>query len=121
MFNAGRQNSRSQRFPDGSVPKSMALSEKEMLDVFTEFFEKGYLDWRLNLTFIMLIPKIEGEKEIYDFSPISLLSGVYKILGKTIAIRLNDVLGDLISNYQCGGLPGCQIHDGILIANEFFF
>lgn len=53
-----------------------------------------------------------------DYLPISILSGVYKILGKVLAIRLKGVLPDLISNLQCGGLPSRQIHKGVLVANE---
>lgn len=35
-----------------------------------------------------------------------------------MANRLKGVLNDLISDLQCGGLPGCQLHEGVLIANE---
>lgn len=34
----------------------------EILVVFKEFQEHGYIDWRLNTTFITLVPKVEGEK-----------------------------------------------------------
>lgn len=62
--------------------------------------------------------KVEGDKEISDFWPISLLNGIYKLIGKTLAIRLKRVLNDLISDYQCGGLPERHIHEGVLVANE---
>lgn len=90
----------------------------EILKVFKEFREKGYLDGRLNVTFITLIPKMEGEKEICDYRPICLLSGIYKMIGKTLANRLKVVLGDLLSDFHCGGLPERQLHEGVLVANE---
>jgi DNA replicative helicase MCM subunit Mcm2 (Cdc46/Mcm family) len=36
----------------------------------------------INSTFISLIPKIQGAKEVKDFRPISLVGGVYKIISK---------------------------------------
>lgn len=39
----------------------------EFIAIFREFHNTGYLDWRPNMTFITLMPKIEGEKEIYDY------------------------------------------------------
>lgn len=78
----------------------------------------GYLDWRLNTTFITLIPNKEGEKTVHDFCPISLLAGIYKIIGKILASRLKTVMSALISDHQCGSLEGREIHDGVLIVNE---
>lgn len=49
----------------------------EIMEVFDEFHRCGYFDWRLNATFITLITKDGGEKEISDYHPISLLSGIY--------------------------------------------
>lgn len=61
---------------------------------------------------------MEGEKEISDYRPISLLGGVYKILGKTLVTRLKAVLSNPVSEFQCRGIPRRQIHEGILVANE---
>lgn len=94
------------------------VMKTKILAVFKEFQDTGYLDWRLNTTFITLVPKLEGEKEIFDFRPISLLSGVYKLIGKTLALRLKSALNGFISKFQCGGLPDRHLHEGVLIANE---
>lgn len=72
--------------PDGFqmevYKKAWHFMKKEFVAVFREFSEHRYWDCRLNTNFISLIPKIEGENEIYDFRLICLLNGVYKILGK---------------------------------------
>lgn len=59
--------------------------KKDIMAIVNEFFHNNYLDWRLNTTFVALVPKKEGEKEIKDFRPISLLLGIYKIIGKMMA------------------------------------
>ncbi|KAE8717060.1 hypothetical protein F3Y22_tig00110065pilonHSYRG00307 [Hibiscus syriacus] len=53
-----------------------------------------------------------------DFRPISLVRGVYKILSKCLARRLRSCLGEIISPTQFSFIPGRQILDCSLIANE---
>ncbi|GJU51767.1 hypothetical protein Tco_1221322 [Tanacetum coccineum] len=47
-----------------------------------------------NHSFIALIPKIPNAKFVYDFRPISLIGCQYKIIGKLLANRLSNVVGD---------------------------
>lgn len=90
----------------------------EILAVFRELQNTGFFDWRLNATFITLLPKIEGAKEVTDYRPISLLNGIYKLIGNPLALRLKGVLNDLVMEFQCGGMLGRQLHEGVLITNE---
>jgi hypothetical protein len=52
----------------------------DLMAVFEEFHARGKFVKSINSTFISLIPKIHGAKEIKDFRPISLVGGVYKII-----------------------------------------
>lgn len=71
----------------------------DILNVFNDFFHRGFLDWRLNTFFISLIPKEKGEKTVTDFWLISLLSGIYKLVAKVLANRLKPLLGVLVSDF----------------------
>ena len=67
---------------------------------------------------LFVVPKIERDKGIGDYRPISLLKGTYKVVAKVLAIRLKAVLPKLVSDFQCGGMEDKLIQEGILVANE---
>lgn len=88
------------------------------MEVVRELQENGFLNWRLNNTFISLIPKKEGENSSGDFCHISLFSGAYKIIAKVLALKLKTVMGKLVSEFQKAGVEGRQIYENVLMANE---
>ncbi|XP_039060736.1 uncharacterized protein LOC120204786 [Hibiscus syriacus] len=87
-----------------------------------KFFNNFYLgkEWEhgINHTFITLIPKVSNSGDLDDFRPISLVGGLYKILSKCLSRRLRSCISDLISPTQFVFIPGRQILDCSLIANE---
>ena len=73
---------------------------------------------RLNRAYIILIPKVEGAERIGDFRPISLSNSIYLIIAKVLANQLRTVLPALISPFQSAFMPGRQMTDIIVLAEE---
>jgi len=75
----------------------------DLMGIFQNFHTHSKFVKSINATFLALIPKKLGVVDLKDFRPISLVSGVYKII---------------ISNPQNAFVKERQILDSVLIANE---
>ena len=73
---------------------------------------------RLNRAYIVLIPKVQGAEQIGNFRPISLSNSIYLIIAKVLANRLRAVLPSIISPFQSAFLPGRQMSESIVLAEE---
>lgn len=69
----------------------------------------------VNHTDICLIPKVEKPEFVTQFRPISLCNSIYKFVTKMI---VNSIISDIVSPYQAGFVPGRNIHENIITAQE---
>ncbi|RVW28422.1 Transposon TX1 uncharacterized 149 kDa protein [Vitis vinifera] len=97
---------------------SWDLVKAEIMGFFKEFHERGRFVKSLNATFLVLVLKRGGAKDLKDFRPISLVGSLYKLLAKVLANRIKKVMGKVISESQNAFVEGRQILDAVLIANE---
>jgi hypothetical protein len=91
--------------------------KEDIMAVFSYLYTRGKFEKSLNATFISLIPKVLGASEL-EFQPISLISGIYKIIAKFLANRMRRVVGRVISKPQNAFVKGRQITNLVLIASE---
>jgi hypothetical protein len=82
----------------------------------SSFISVGFMDEEVNLTYIVLIPKMNNPVSINDFQLISLCNVLYKITSKVLAIRIKVILLVIISPNQSAFIPGRLIPDNNLAA-----
>ena len=81
-------------------------------------FRNGSFPCALNQTLITLVPKVPSPLEMTQLRPISLCNTVYKLVSKIIVQRLRVLLPEIISPNQVAFVPGRQIQDNIVVAQE---
>lgn len=79
------------------VKECLHIIKDDFLRMLEDFHLNGNLVRGLNTSFIVLIPKKKNVEGLSDYRSISLINYSYKILAKILAIRLNQVLDEIIS------------------------
>jgi hypothetical protein len=94
------------------------LLKDDILKVAKESKKSRKIVGSFNATFLALIPKNKEAISFEDFRPISCCNLIYKLIAKIIALCLNPILSEIISEEQYRFLFKCQIHDTIAITQE---
>ncbi|KAA3469649.1 reverse transcriptase [Gossypium australe] len=106
---------------DGSISheinealQSSFKGDEEVLEFCLGVLNDGKGIESANTTDIVLIPKISQPTTLVNFRPISLCTIMYKLMTKTIANRLQDVIGNCIDKAQSAFVPGRLILDNLM-------
>jgi len=89
-----------------------------LLQAFSAMLRRGETSEWTNKGLITLIPKSGDHAKIGNWRPITLLGSLYKILAKTLARRLQDLLPNVIRPSQTGFVKGRSILDNTFLAQE---
>lgn len=92
----------------------------EVTKMVKDFFKNGADLFSINVTNIVLIPKIEDAASVNHFRPISLCNFAYKVISKVKVNRMKTFLPKCISLNQRAFVPGRLIQDNILVAHEAY-
>lgn len=65
----------------------------------------------VNKTNIVLIPKVKSRKSMAEFRPISLCNVLYKLVTKTLVMRLKHILSHIVTENQSAFAPDHLIID----------
>ena len=90
----------------------------DFTSIVLKFFLESKMDKALNMTWVTLIPKFEGAKEMNDYRPISMVGCEYKVIAKVLSRRIRNVMSSLVGEVQTAFIQDRKILDGPLIACE---
>lgn len=89
----------------------------EILHMVSEFIKLGKLPKGINSSYMALFPKTKMPIRFFEYRPISLIHGLYKMVAKILSTRLKSVFPSVISSNQTAFIARRQILDGFMIAN----
>lgn len=90
----------------------------DILKLFDDFFHEKVDISRLNYRIITLLPKVKEANRIQQYRPICLLNCLYKLITKTLTIRLEATAEKLIHCNQTAFTKGRNVMSGILCLHE---
>jgi hypothetical protein len=90
----------------------------DLLQLFDDFHKENADISRINYGIITLLPKVTDAARIQQFRPICLLNYLYKLITKTLTLRLEVVAEKLIHPNQTTFMKGGNIMSGIMILHE---
>ena len=93
---------------------------KHLLLSFTASFQKGHLSYSQNSAMITLIHKGKdlSKTKLSHWRPISLTNTDYKILAKTLAMRVMGVIDSIVGKDQCAYIKGRNISDNLKVIDD---
>ncbi|KAA3480918.1 reverse transcriptase [Gossypium australe] len=101
-------------FPSLFFQRFWHIIGQEVGNFYLEILNKGGPVDGVNLTTIVLIPKVASPIKLKNFQPINLCT----IIAKTVANRLQKLLDKFIDKAQSAFVPDRLITDNILLACE---
>ena len=96
----------------------MACYQSDIVQLFDDFYHDRVDISRLNYGIITLLPKVKEANRIQQYRPICLLNCLYKLITKTLTIRLEQIADKLIHCNQTAFMKGRNIMSGIMCLHE---
>jgi hypothetical protein len=90
----------------------------DIIQLFNDFFKKKVDISRINYGIITLLLKKYDASTIQQYRPICLLNCIYKLITKTLTLRMEEVADKLIHSNQSAFMKGRNIMSGVMILHE---
>ncbi|KAL3697957.1 hypothetical protein R1sor_012033 [Riccia sorocarpa] len=87
---------------------------RDCIDMVQEFWSRGALTEKTRTAVIKLLPKNEDTQLLKNWRPLSLMGITYKILAKTMANKIKNLMPKLVDNLQTGFIEGRTIASNLL-------
>lgn len=94
------------------------ILKADIVQLFQDFFDNKVDISRINYGIITLLPKVSDASKIQQYRPICLLNCLYKLITKTLTLRMEEVAGKLIHSTQTAFMKSRNIMSGIMILHE---
>ena len=90
----------------------------DFYELTNSIFDSGRLTESQKVALISLLAKDGDKKDLDNWRPLSLLCTDYKIIAKTIATKIKQVLPSVIHEDQSCSVPGRSIHNNLMLTRD---
>ena len=90
----------------------------DFYELTNAIFDQGRLTSSQQVALISLLAKDGDRKDLDNWRPLSLLCTDYKIITKTIATKIKQVLPSIIHEDQSCAVPGRTIHNNLMLTRD---
>jgi hypothetical protein len=87
----------------------------DIIHLFDDFFKEKVDISRINYGIILLLPMKSDASTIQQYKPICLLNCIYKLITKTLTLRMEEVADKFIHSNQSAFMKGRNIMSGVMI------
>ncbi|KAA3485036.1 reverse transcriptase [Gossypium australe] len=105
-------------FPAVFFQRLCHIAGRDVAKFFLKVLNEGMGPTLVNLTNIVILPKVRHPMNLVNFRPINLCSVIYKIVAKVLVNRMKGVMDSCINKFQSVFVPGRLISDNALLAYE---
>jgi len=100
------------------IKKFWGSIKGDIMQAINSFYSTSKWPKGCNVSFIALVPKCNNPQGLYQYRPISPIGCIYKIISKSLYLRLKSVLHKVIDQTQSAFLEGRGLLDSFVVANE---
>lgn len=93
------------------------IIQNDVCNAFKQIFNNGWVLTNFNANIITLIPKTKTTDSLDRFMPIALSNFKFKLISKTIVVRLAKIMSFHVSKDKKGFIQGRIIKDCICLAS----
>jgi hypothetical protein len=104
--------------PTKFLQENLDATSKDIWKAITKMLDSENMPMGLNISLIILIPKIENRSQIGNWQPITFFNNVYKILAKFLAKYLQKLLPYIFWPNQTKFMARRNIVDNSFLAQE---
>ena len=105
-------------FPPAFLQHFWEVIKNELIWATRDIIRTGKFLRRINITFLVLVPKVQSPKTLSDFRLISLCNTIYKVFLKVLVNKIKPFLDMVIGSPRKGFFMGHQMLDTMITTHE---
>ncbi|XP_026411100.1 uncharacterized protein LOC113306371 [Papaver somniferum] len=105
-------------FPGSFYRFAWNIVGQDLINALQYCWRCRFIPRGMNSKILFLLPKVQGAKKAEQFRPIGLANFSFKIITRTIILRISSLIEKIVSCQEGAFIKGSNIHEKIVLASE---